>query len=31
KAIITIWGRKEQYAPLSPVDKKEVKNLERFI
>lgn len=31
KAIITIWGRKENYAPLNPQDKKEVKNLENFI
>jgi len=31
KAIITIWGRKETYAPLDSAHKKEVKNLEHFI
>jgi len=31
KAIITIWSRKEEYAPLSPSTKKEVKNLEKFL
>ncbi|GAG57555.1 unnamed protein product [marine sediment metagenome] len=31
KAVITVWCREEPYAPLAPSDKKEVKNLERFL
>lgn len=31
KAVITIWGRKETYAPLDHVNKAHVRNLEYFI
>lgn len=31
KAVITIWSRKESYAPIDKRTKAEVKNLEHFI